>query len=107
MKILFSWVLRKQLLTIHKTFVRSYLDYADIIYDKPYADIIYDKPFNDSFKEKFEKVQYSAAVIMGATKGTSRVRLYKELGLESFSDRRWYRKLVFFYKKIITILISS
>ena len=26
---------RKQLLTIYKTFVRSHLDYADIIYDKP------------------------------------------------------------------------
>ena len=98
MKILFSMLLRKQLLTIHKIFVRSYLDYADIIYDKP---------FNGSFKEKFEKVQYSAAVIMGVTKGTSRVRLYKELGLESFSDRRCYRKLVFFYKKIFTILIAS
>ena len=39
---------RKQLLTIYKTFVRSHLDYADIIYDKP---------FNDSFKDKLEKVQ--------------------------------------------------
>ena len=24
--------------------------------------------------------------------------MYKELGLESLCDRRWYRKLVFFYK---------
>ena len=24
--------------------------------------------------------------------------MYKDLGLESLSDRRWYRKLVFFYK---------
>ena len=46
-----------------------------------------------------EKVQYSAALIItGAIKGTSRERLYKELGLESLCDRRWYRKLVFFYK---------
>ena len=35
---------------------------------------------------------------MGAIKGTSRERLYKELGLESLNNRRWYRKLVFFYK---------
>ena len=80
---------RKQLLTIYKTFVRPQLDYADIIYDKP---------FNDVFKEKLEKVQYSSALIItGAIKGTSRERLYKELGLESLCDRRWYRKLVFFY----------
>ena len=45
---------RKQLLTIYKIFVTSHLDYADIIYDKP---------FNDAFKEKLEKVQYSAALI--------------------------------------------
>ena len=81
---------RKQLLTIYKTFVRSHLDYADIIYDKP---------FNDAFKDKLEKIQYSTALIItGAIKGTSRERLFKELGLESLCDRRWYRKLVFFYK---------
>ena len=68
---------RKQLLTIYKTFVRSHLDYADIIYDTP---------FNEAFKEKLEKVQHSAALIItGAIKGTSRERLYKELGLESLS----------------------
>ena len=39
-----------------------------------------------------------ALIITGAIKDTSRERLYKELGLESFCDRRWYRKLVFFYK---------
>ena len=78
------------MLTIYKTFVRSHLDYADFVYDKP---------FNDSFKEKLEKVWYSAALIItGAIKGTSRERLYQELGPESFCDRRWYRKLVFFYK---------
>ena len=76
--------------TINKAFVRSHLHYADIIYDKP---------FNDAFQEKLETVQYSAALnITEAIKGTSRERLYKELGLESLCDRRWYRKLVFFYK---------
>ena len=89
---------RNQLLTIYKTFVRSHLDYADIIYDKP---------FNDAFKEKLEKVQYSAALIItGARKGTSWQRFYKELGLESLCNRRWYRKLVFFYK-LSKRLVSS
>ena len=36
---------RNLLLTIYKTFVRSHLDYGDIIYDKP---------FNDSFRGKLE-----------------------------------------------------
>ena len=44
-------------------------------------------------------VQCSAALIItGVKKGTSWERLYQELCLESLSDRRWYRKLVFFYK---------
>ena len=81
---------RKSLLTINKFFVRPILDYADIIYDKP---------FNESFKRKIEMVQYRAAlVITGAIKGTSRNRLYQELGLESLADRRWSRRLFFFHK---------
>ena len=46
-----------------------------------------------------KRVQYSAClVITGAFKGTSRERLYKELGLESRKDRRWHRKMCFFTK---------
>ena len=41
----------------------------------------------DTLKEKLKKVQYSAALTFtGAIKGTSRERLYKELGLESLCD---------------------
>ena len=44
-------------------------------------------------------VQYRAAlVITGAFKGTSRDRLYEELGLESLANRRWSRRLFFFHK---------
>ena len=71
-------------------FVRSHLHYANIIYDKR---------FNDSFKEILEKVQYSAALIITA-EDTSWELLCQELGLESFTERRWYRELVFFYKII-------
>ena len=89
---------RKSLLTIYKSFVRPNLDYADIIYDKP---------FNESFKRKIEMVQYKAAlVITGAIKGTSRDRLYQELGLESLADRRWSRRLFFFHKIIQGLLPS-
>ena len=78
---------RKSLLTIYKSFVRPNLDYADIIYDKP---------LNESLKRKIEMVQYNAALIItGAFKGTSRDKIYQELGLESLADRRWTRKLFF------------
>ena len=46
-----------------------------------------------------ESVQYNACLaITGAIKKSSRERLYNELGLENLCDRRWYRRLVFFFK---------
>ena len=70
---------RKNSLTIYKSFVRPNLDCADIRYDKP---------FNESLKRKIEMVQYKAAlVIIGAIKGTSRDRLYQELGIYNLINR--------------------
>ena len=46
-----------------------------------------------------KSVQYNAAlVITGTVNGFSRKMLYQELGLGSLHDRRWYRKLCFYYK---------
>ena len=60
------------LLRIYKSLIRPHLDYADIIYDKPN---------NTSFKNKIENVQYRACIaITDAIQGTSRERLYRELG---------------------------
>ena len=62
------------------------IDYGDIIY--------YDQPQNESFCEKLESVQYKAALaITGAIQGTSREKIYQELGLESLKSRRWYKRL--------------
>ena len=36
--------------------------------------------------------------ITGAIRGTSRGKIYQELGLESLKSRRWFRKLCHFYK---------
>ena len=48
---------------------------------------------------KLESVQYSAALaVSGAWRGTSREKLYTELGWESLSSRRWSRRLTLFYK---------
>ena len=54
-----------------------------------------------------EMVQYNAALIItGAFKGTSRDKIYQELGLESLADRRWTRKLIYFHKIILGLLPS-
>ena len=81
---------RLSLITIYKPFIRSHLGYRDIIYDQAY---------NVSFHQKIDSIQYNAAlVITGAISGTSREKLYHELGFESLASRRWYHKLGFFYK---------
>ena len=61
--------------------------------------MIYDQTFNMSFQQKVETIQYNAALaITGAIRGSSREKLYQELGLETLQQRRWYRKLCCFYK---------
>ena len=88
-KRLYSYLPRKALLNIYKSFIRPHLDYGDVIYDQPH---------NDTLCRMIESVQYNAALaITGAIKGSSREWLYQELGLESLSDRRWYRRLVYFF----------
>ena len=83
---------RAPLITIYKRFVRSHLDYGDILYDQA---------FNNSFHERLESIQYNAALaITGAVRGSSRGKLYQELGFESLQQRRWYRKLCLFFKII-------
>ena len=51
------------------------------------------------FQQKMETIQYNAALaITGAIRGSSREKLYQELGLETLQLRCWYRKLCCFYK---------
>ena len=85
-----NFVSRESLLTIYKAFVRPHLDYGDIIYDRP---------GNATFSEKLESIQYNACLaITGCIRGTSREKMYNELGMESLEDRRYSRRLFFFYK---------
>ena len=49
---------RPPLITIYKSFIRSHLDYVDIIYDQAY---------NVSFHQKIDSIQYNATLaITGA-----------------------------------------
>ena len=83
--------------------MRPHLDYGD--------DVIYHIPAKvcqfsgntilPNLMEKLASVQYSAALdVSGAWRGTSREKLYAELGWESLSSRRWSRRLKLFYKII-------
>ena len=68
-------LIRPSLLTIYKSFIRPHLDHGDIIYDQAY---------NASFQQKVENIQYNAALdITGSTLGTSKLKLFEKLGLES------------------------
>ena len=72
---------RNALLIICKSFIRPHLDYGNILYDNPN---------NENFQSKLEKIQYGACLaITSAIKGTSRERLYNELGLQLLITRRW------------------
>ena len=67
--------------------------------------ILSDKPNNENFQNKLEKGQYRTCLgITGAIQGTSRTKLYDELGLHSLIKRRWYNKLIFFYKIVNGLL---
>ena len=81
---------RSLLVTIYKDSIRPHLDYRDILFDQT---------SNSSFHEKLESVQYNACLALtGAIRGSSKEKIYQELGFESLRVRRWYRKLCLFYK---------
>ena len=73
----------KSLITIYKALLRPLLDYGDIIYDQPH---------NESVQCKV------TLAITGAIQGTSRKKIYQELGLESLRARRWYKRLSCMFK---------
>ena len=78
------------MLTIYKSFLRPHLDCGDIIYGRT---------FNESFQNKLQSVKYNATLaITAAIRGSSRQKLYQELGLESLKSRPWYQKLCLFFE---------
>ena len=64
---------RNTLVTIYKSFLRPNVEYCDFIYDQPH---------DKSFCNNLEKLQYNVALaITGTIKGTSKLKIYEELGL--------------------------
>ena len=93
MKKLSNYLPRHSVVTLYKAFLQPYLDYADVIYDKPN---------NMNICYKIESLQYNAALaITGAIRGPSKEKLYQEVSFEYLSSRRWLRKLCLFYKIVV------
>ena len=76
------------------------MDYGDVSYHIPAKVCEFSQNIILlNLMEKPESVQYSAALaVTGTWRGTSRDKLYTELGWESLSSRRWSRHLTLFYK---------
>ena len=90
---------RTTLVSVYKALVRSHLDYGDIFYDQS---------FNNSFHHRLESIQYNACLaITGAIRGTSKEKLYQELGLETLRLQRWYRKLCLFIKFLKISIVNT
>ena len=105
-KSLSKYLPRKSLNKLYKLYEPPHLDHGDVSYHiRPNkCELGQNKSLNNHM-EKLESVQYSAALAMiGAWKGTSRERLYKELDWESLSLRRWSRHLILFYKPVYNII---
>ena len=88
---------------IFKMHVRPHLDYCDVIYHipvKPREMSNFDCSRTLQYLMKLlESTQYQAALaVSGAWKGTSREKIYEELGWESLDHRRTFRRLTQFYK---------
>ena len=101
MKQLYRYMPRKTLEEIYKLYVRPHLDYGDVIYHMPDTESLDFSCTNDNIHPlmaRVESVQYKAAlVVSGAWKGTSKDRLYQDLGWESLYHRRSLRRLCIFY----------
>ena len=89
LKFISKYVSRNVLNMTYKLYIRPHPNYGDVIFHNQRVDMM----------NLIEQVQYKAALIVtGCWQGTSRDKLYDELGWEMSSDRRWFRTLTLFYK---------
>ena len=77
-KFLWTYLPRKTLEQLYKSYVRPNLDYGDVIYHVPHSDCERSQtPFLTRNMDQYEQIQYSAALaITGAWKGTFHEELY-------------------------------
>ena len=86
----------KTLNQMYKALVRPHLDYCDIIYHIPSTTNL--PPLGISLHglmEKVEQIQYQGALaVTGTWQGSSRVKIYEEIGWETLSDRRMSKRIL-------------
>ena len=85
---------------IYKMHVRSHLDYCDFIFHLPSLNTETSDDVNMNYlMGSIESIQYQAALaVTGAWKGTSRKKIYEQLGWESLHNRRELHRMTQFYK---------
>ena len=89
MKYMSKYVNRNVLDQMYKLYVRPHLDCGDIIFHDQLQDTM----------KLLDSIQYQAGLIVtGCWKSTSTEKLYAELGWESLSERRIYRRFCQYYK---------
>ena len=82
---LYHYIPRDSLVTTYKSFIRPHLDYTNVMFDKL---------SNATFSNRIESAQNNAALaITGTIRGTSKGKLYQELGFETMKERKWFRRL--------------
>ena len=89
LKFLARYVNREVLDMTYKMYVRPYLDYGDVIFH------------NQSMESMtlIEQLQYQASLIVsGCWQGSSRLKVYSDLGWESLDERRKFHRLSLYYK---------
>ena len=92
---LYHYIPRDSLVTIYKSLIRPHLDYADIIFDKPR---------NATFSSRIESAQGNAFLsITGTIRGTSKEKLYQELGFETMKEWRSFRRHFRFYNSLFLL----
>jgi hypothetical protein len=65
-----------------------------------YGSVVWDN-YTREQSDLIESVQYeSARIVSGLRKGTSRVKLYGELGWDSLQNRRKKQKLILMFKAL-------
>ena len=99
-----KYLSRSTLSELYKLYVRPHLDCGDVNYHVPQRDDC----TGNYLMEKLESVLYSAALaVTGTWRGTSRERLYDELGWKSLSSRRWSRRNAKLLSTFLHILESG
>ena len=82
---------RNSLEKLYFGFIRPILEYGNIVWDN----------CTNQESDLIESVQYEAArIVTGMRRGTSRLKLYNELGWDSLRERRKKQKIIFVYKSL-------